>query len=73
MGEFLNKVFGYPSLRIDILDSNDGVEFKEAIQNRLHLEVENDFVINYIGLKGFVKNKQAVDRSQDLADIQEIK
>lgn len=64
---------GYPPLRIDILNSIDGVEFKEAIQRKLRLEVENDFVINYIGLKDFVKNKQVTGRSQDLADIQEIK
>jgi len=64
---------GYPPLRIDILNSIDGVEFKDAIKNTLRLEVENDFVINYIGLKDFVKNKQATGRSQDLVDIQEIK
>ena len=63
---------GYPPLRIDILNSIDGVEFKDAIQNMLRLEIENDFTINYIGLKDFVKNKQASGRSQDLADIQEI-
>ena len=63
---------GYPPLRIDILNSIDGVEFKDAIQNMLRLEIENDFTINYIGLNDFVKNKQASGRSQDLADIQEI-
>ena len=63
---------GYPPLRIDILNSIDGVEFKDAIQNMLHLEIENDFAINYIGLNDFIKNKQASGRSQDLADIREI-
>ena len=63
---------GYPPLRIDILNSIDGVEFKDAIQNMLRLEIENDFTINYIGLNDLVKNKQASGRSQDLADIQEI-
>jgi hypothetical protein len=63
---------GYPPLRIDILNSIDGVEFKDAIQNMLQLEIENDFAINYIGLNDFVKNKRASGRSQDLADIQEI-
>ena len=63
---------GYPPLRIDILNSIDGVEFKDAIQNMLRLEIENDFAINYIGLNDFVKNKQASGRSQDLADIQQI-
>jgi predicted nucleotidyltransferase len=64
---------GYPPLRIDILNSIDGVEFRKAIQNMLRLEVDSDFMINYIGLNDFVKNKKASGRSQDLADIQEIK
>jgi hypothetical protein len=64
---------GYPPLRIDILNSIDGVEFKKASKNGLRLEVGHDFVINYIGLRDFVKNKQATGRSQDLTDIQEIK
>jgi hypothetical protein len=63
---------GYPPLRIDILNSIDGIEFKEAIQNRLRLEVDQNFVINYIGLKDLVNNKKASGRSQDLTDVQEI-
>jgi hypothetical protein len=38
----------------------------------LHLEIEKDFAINFIGLNNFVKNKQTSGRSQDLADIQKI-
>jgi predicted nucleotidyltransferase len=63
---------GYPPLRIDILNSIDGVDFKNAIQNMNQVEVGKGFSINYIGLRDFVKNKQAVGRSQDLVDIQEI-
>jgi len=64
---------GYPPLRIDILNTIDGIEFKDAVQNMNLLALEKDFMINFIGLNDFVKNKQATGRIQDLADIQEIK
>jgi hypothetical protein len=64
---------GYPPLRIDILNSIDGVEFSEAVKHMNHIQIETDFPINYIGLNDFIKNKQSSGRMQDLADIQEIK
>jgi len=60
-------------LRIDILNTIDGITFEEAAKNMSSIELENDFTINYIGLHDFVKNKQATGRIQDLADIREIK
>jgi hypothetical protein len=35
--------------------------------------LENDLILNYIGLDDFLINKQASGRKQDLADIREIK
>jgi predicted nucleotidyltransferase len=64
---------GYPPLRIDILNSIDGIAFKDAIKNMNCIEIENGLKIQYIGLKDFIKNKLATGRIQDLADIQEIK
>ena len=64
---------GYPPLRIDILNSIDGVEYPYAAQNMQQIEVEDGLIINYIGLDDFLKNKQATGRSQDIADIKEIK
>ena len=63
---------GHPPLRIDILNSIDGVEFNEAVKHMNRVEIETDLPLNYIGLNDFVKNKQASGRMQDLADIQEI-
>lgn len=63
---------GYPPLRIDLLNSIDGVKFEEAFPNRLSVDV-NGFDVNYIGLKEFIKNKTASGRSQDIADLTEIK
>ena len=63
---------GYPPLRIDILNTIDGIEFKDAVKDMNRVEVEKDFIINFIGLNDFVKNKKATGRIQDLADIEEI-
>jgi predicted nucleotidyltransferase len=63
---------GYPPLRIDILNSIDGVEFEEAVKHMNRIDIETDLPLNYIGLNDFIKNKQASGRMQDLADIQEI-
>jgi len=64
---------GYPPLRIDILNTIDGIEFNDAVKDMNQVEVEKDFIINFIGLNDFVKNKKATGRIQDLADIEEIK
>jgi hypothetical protein len=37
------------------------------------IHLENDLILNYIGLDDFLINKQASGRKQDLADIREIK
>lgn len=62
---------GYPPLRIDILNSIDGVRFREAYANRK--AIDNDGIkIAYIGRDEFIKNKQASGRAQDLIDIKVI-
>ncbi|TDH18516.1 hypothetical protein EXU57_23060 [Segetibacter sp. 3557_3] len=63
---------GYPPLRIDILNSIDGVDFGEAKGNMQTVRLDDDLVVNYIGLNEFVRNKKASGRSQDIADIKEI-
>jgi hypothetical protein len=77
MEDFLKPGFmsqiGYPPLRIDILNSIDGVSFADAIKGMQIIHLENDLVLNYIGLDDFLLNKQASGRKQDLADIREIK
>ncbi|MDB5231476.1 MAG: nucleotidyltransferase family protein [Chitinophagaceae bacterium] len=63
---------GYPPLRIDILNSIDGVGFDEAYKNRQVIE-EAGLNILYIGLEDLIKNKKAAGRKQDIADIAELK
>jgi predicted nucleotidyltransferase len=63
---------GYPPLRIDILNSIDGVKFEEAYPNKLILDIDG-IDVKYIGLNDFIKNKTSSGRSQDKADLKEIK
>lgn len=68
---FISQI-GRPPLRIDILNSIDGVDFDDAYKGVQVIELE-DLKVPYIGLGDFIKNKQATGRKKDLADIQEIK
>lgn len=63
---------GYPPLRIDLLNAIDGVGFEEALLNMQKVELENDFIINYIGLNELIKNKKASGRRQDLTDVKTL-
>jgi predicted nucleotidyltransferase len=63
---------GYPPLRIDILNTIDGVKFENAYSNKLQVDV-NGIEVRDIGLKEFIENKTASGRSQDIADLKEIK
>lgn len=70
--EGLISQIGYPSLRIDVLNLIDGVKFSEAILNMEKIELENDLVINYIGLNDLLKNKQVSGRRQDITDVKTL-
>ena len=73
--DFLQKggitQIGYPPLRIDILNEIDGINFKDAYQNKLIIDVD-ETPVNYIGLDDLIKNKQVSGRKQDLSDINEL-
>jgi hypothetical protein len=66
----LGTVFqiGVAPSRIDILTSIDGVEFSDAWNGRIEVEVEG-IRVNVIGRDHLIANKKAVGRPQDLADI----
>ena len=62
---------GYPPLRIDILNEIDGVEFNEAYQNKLIIDIDG-LPISYISLDDLIKNKQVSGRQRDLSDVSEL-
>jgi predicted nucleotidyltransferase len=67
---FITQI-GYPPLRIDILNSIDGVGFKQAYENRRVVDMEG-LKAPFIGKEDFIKNKRATGRAQDLTDIKSI-
>lgn len=63
---------GYPPLRIDLLNTIDGVEFNEAYKNKLSIDLDG-LKTDYIGLNDFIRNKTSSGRAQDLSDVKELK
>lgn len=59
---------GVAPRRIDILTSIDAVDFDGAWDNREEVEVEG-IRVTVIGRQDLIKNKRAVGRPQDLADV----
>lgn len=66
--ENLINQLGYPPLRIDILTSIDGINFRDAYPQKQVILIE-DFTANYIGLNDLIQNKNASGRQQDLVDV----
>lgn len=73
--DFLEKnsviQIGVPPVRIDILTSISGVEFKEAVVNKETIVIDG-IEVDYISKNDFIKNKKASGRLKDLADIEAI-
>lgn len=59
---------GIPPARIDILTSISGVSFDEAWRRRLEVPM-GGLRVPILGREDFLRNKRAVGRPKDLADI----
>jgi hypothetical protein len=57
--------------RIDLLTSIDGVEFGACYARRFDVEVDG-IQLHFIALEDFKRNKRAVGRHQDLADLESL-
>lgn len=57
--------------RIDLLTSITGVSFEDAWTNRIFVEIE-ELDVPVLGLPELVRNKRAVGRTRDLADLEEL-
>ncbi|MFV1985592.1 MAG: hypothetical protein ACC657_18745 [Thiohalomonadales bacterium] len=62
---------GQPPARIDLLTSVTGLEFEACYKSRMHIEIQGA-EIDFIDLDSFKKNKKAVGRHQDLADLENL-
>lgn len=67
---FISQI-GRPPLRIDILNSIDGVDFYDAIKEKQEVDLDG-LRVAYIGLADLIKNKRASGREKDMADIREL-
>lgn len=62
---------GYPPSRIDILTTVKGLDFEECYPTREEVELQG-LRVNFIDLPSLRKNKRAVGRHQDLADLENL-
>lgn len=55
--EFGIVQFGYPPVRIDIINNVDGVDFEKCFQKKIIIEID-DLQVNFIGLEDLIINKK---------------
>lgn len=62
---------GQPPSRIDLLTSVTGLEFEACYESKVHVDIQG-LGVDFIDLESFKKNKKAVGRYQDLADLDNL-
>jgi len=62
---------GYPPNRIDILTQVTGLEFDFCYSSKMQLDIDG-ITVDFIDLENLKKNKKAVSRFQDLADLENL-
>lgn len=74
-GDFLSPGYvvqlGQPPGRIDLLTSVTGLDFETCYETRVGAEIQG-LEIDFLDLENFKKNKKAVGRYQDLADLENL-
>ena len=64
---------GIPPLRIDILQSIDGVAFDDAWNDRIEGLVDGEITAHIISKEHLIQNKLALGRTRDLPDVEAIR
>jgi len=62
---------GVPPMRLEILTSIDGVDFKTCYNNRVIADLD-DFKVNFISKDDLLLNKRSSGRPQDLVDFEKL-
>jgi hypothetical protein len=62
---------GYPPARIDLMTSIEGVEFTQAYPEALRVMIDG-IALTIISKEHFLKNKRALGRYKDLADVEAL-
>ncbi|MEO8208954.1 MAG: nucleotidyltransferase [bacterium] len=63
---------GYPPVRIDVLTSIEALSFEECFLQK-ETRIIDGLTIPYLNIKDLIKNKKAVGRKKDLADLEELR
>ena len=63
---------GYPPNRIDLLTTAGGLDFEECYKSKVS-EYIHGIQIDFIDIENLKKNKRATGRSQDLADLENLR
>jgi hypothetical protein len=63
---------GFPPRRIDLLTSLEALQFDECYSRRVQAEI-GGLMIPVLSKEDFVRNKTALGRPKDLADVEAIK
>lgn len=62
---------GIPPMRLEILTTVSGVEFKSCFENRVTAELDG-VEINLISLDDLKQNKRSAGRHKDLNDLENL-
>jgi len=62
---------GYPPNRVDMITTTPGVDFDTCYAARAQAEIDG-IQVNFIDIENLKRNKAAVGRHQDLADIESL-
>ena len=62
---------GYPPVRIDIINTVDGVDFGECFLKKSIIEIDG-LSVNFIGLEDLIKNKKTTARPRDIDDVENL-
>lgn len=62
---------GYPPVRIDIINTIDGVDFNECYARKAVFDIDG-LKINFINLEDLIKNKKTTARPRDIDDIENL-
>jgi hypothetical protein len=62
---------GLPPRRIDVLTELSGIVFDEAWPTRLRAPF-GPLEVDYLGRDAFIRNKRAIGRTKDLADLESL-
>jgi len=63
---------GNSPVRIDIITSIDGIEFKEADENKIIVKFGKIQNVPIISLKDLIKNKTISGREKDIQDVKSL-